>query len=140
MTDFEKCRLPDGTFDHKKYDELRKQENAERKAKGELCQLPNCNRFIMWSSGLPQTCGACKSLDNPEELHHDDHIRCPKCGRHWNVFDGESYELQADGEHDVTCPDCNHEFEIVTTVRCSFQSPERMKEAEAETDERKETL
>lgn len=128
MLDFEKCRLPDGAFDHKKYDELRKQENAERKAKGELCQLPGCNRFIVYSQGHPQICSDCKALDKPEELDHPSDIRCPKCGHHWSVWETDDHELYAEGEHDVKCDRCNHEFMIVTEITYSFESPERIKE------------
>lgn len=128
MPDIENCRLPDGTFDHKKYDELQKQENVERKAKGELCQLPNCNRFIVWSKGYPQTCSDCKALDDPDELDHPSDIRCPKCGHHWSAWEEEGHELYADGEHDVNCPECDHEFEVVTSVSYNFASPERIKE------------
>lgn len=128
MVDFESCKKPDGTFDHQKYHEMQKQENEERKAKGELCRLPNCNRFIVWSKGYPQACPECKSLDNPDELNHDREIRCPKCGYHWSVFDSENYDLYAEGEHEVSCPDCNHKFEIITSISYDFQSPERIKE------------
>jgi Zn finger protein HypA/HybF involved in hydrogenase expression len=132
MAELDKCKNPDGTTDWEKYQGLQRQENAERKAKGELCQLPGCNRFIVWSKGHPQTCSECKSLDNPEELNHPSNIRCPKCGHHWSVWDGESYELHAEGDHEVTCPQCDHEFEVVTSISYDFQSPERIKEKEVE--------
>lgn len=130
MLDFEKCKKPDGTTDWEKYQELQRQENKERKAKGELCQLPDCNRLIIFSRGYPETCSECKSLDKPEELNHPSNIRCPKCGRNWSVWDGENYDLHAEGEHDVQCPECNHEFEVITYISYDFQSPERIKEPE----------
>lgn len=130
MIDFEACKKSDGTMDYQKYNEIRKQENEERKANGELCNMPDCNRFILWSKGYPQTCPECKSLDNPEELNHPSNVRCPKCGYHWSVFDSEDYDSLADGGHEVSCQDCGHEFEITTSISYDFKSPERMKEGE----------
>jgi hypothetical protein len=126
MVDFEKCKLPDGTFDNKKYHELQLVELTERKAKGEICQLPGCNHFIIYAKGYPQTCSECRSLDNPDELNHSSNIRCPKCGYNWSVWEGEDSELFAEGEHEVTCHKCDHEFEVVTSVSYDFQSPERI--------------
>lgn len=128
MPDLEQCKLPDGKTDWKKYQDLQRQELAERKAKGEICQLTDCNRFIIYAKGHPQTCSECRSLDNPEELNHDSEVRCPKCGYHWSVWEGEDSELFAEGDHEVTCHKCDHEFEIVTSISYDFQSPERVKD------------
>lgn len=128
MPNLDECRKPDGSTDWTKYQELQRAELEDRKSKGEICQRKNCNRFIVWAKGCPQTCSDCRALDSQEELHHPSEIRCPKCGYHWSVFDGEDYDLHGEGEHEVSCPDCNHTFEISTSITWSFQSPERLEE------------
>lgn len=54
------------------------------------------------------------------------------CGGDWNVFETDDYDLYSEGEHEVTCIDCNHEFEVSTTISYNFQSPKRLKEKEEE--------
>lgn len=130
MPNLEECKKPDGSYDWTKYNALQEQERDVRKAKGELCREKGCNRFIMWSKGYPQTCSDCEALDAPEELHHPTDIRCPKCGYHWDIWDGEYYEIANEGEHEVECPECDHKFEVSTSVSYSFKSPERLKEPE----------
>ncbi len=135
MPNFDECRNPDGSIDWGKYQELKCSELVARKSKGEICQRNGCNRFIVWSRGYPQICSDCKALDSQEELHHPSEIRCPKCGYHWSVFDGENYGLHAEGEHKTSCPDCNHDFEVSTSISWSFQSPKRIKEADENTEQ-----
>jgi len=130
MISLDDCKLPDGSTDWKRYDELKRQEFADRKAKGELCQL--CGRLIIWSKGHPQTCTACQDLDKSEELHHSSSVRCPYCGHHWDVGDSDDYDLYKEGQHDVTCSRCEKDFEVSTSVTYTFQSPERVKEKDQE--------
>jgi Zn finger protein HypA/HybF involved in hydrogenase expression len=135
MVNLDECKNPDGSMDYKKYDELRKADLSERKAKGEVCKMPDCNRFVMWAKGYPQICPECKSLDNPDELNHPSNVRCPKCGHNWSVWDGDSYSLYEEGEHQVDCGQCGHEFEVVTSISYDFQSPERLKPGEEKNEQ-----
>lgn len=132
MIDFEKCKKPDGSLDVPLFNELRCQERRDRKAKGELCQRDDCDRFIVWSKGYPQTCSDCQNLDKPAELHHPSNIRCPKCGHHWRAGDDDEYELYHEGTHQATCGECEHEFEVTTWVSYTFVSPPRAAEGSEE--------
>lgn len=130
MFSLEDCKRPDGSTDWTRYNELKKKEDEARIEKGELCRL--CRRYIVWAKGYPQSCAECKAIDNPGELHHDREVRCPKCGHHWGVGDGEDYELYAEDAHPVTCGECNYDFEVVTHVSYTFVSPERIKPMESQ--------
>lgn len=129
MIDFDKLRKPDGSLDVEAYGAATAADRADRTAKGELCQERGCGRFIIWAKGYPQTCAPCKALDEPGALDHPGEIRCPKCGAHWSPSDSEDYDVYNDGDHEVTCSGCGHDFEIQTSVTYSFRSPERTKEA-----------
>lgn len=130
MPKLEDCKNADGSTDWKKYNELQAEEMQARKDKGEICQRKGCNGFMLWPKGHPQTCDNCKNIDAPKELHHPGDVRCPKCGYHWRVGDGDDYEVYQEGTHDVTCPDCETEFEVTTWVSYTFVSPARHKEQE----------
>lgn len=120
------CKNPDGSTDWKRYHELEAKEREERKNKGEICY--RCSRFIIWSKGYPQSCDGCKDIEKREELRHDSKVRCPGCGHNWSVGDGDQYELYEEGEHEVSCDNCDLKFEITTYVSHTFISPERLKE------------
>lgn len=131
MPNLDECKGPDGQTDWNKWNELREKERKEKKDKGEICH--QCGRFILFAKGYPQTCDDCKAVDRPAELDHPSEVRCPKCGYHWRVGDGDDYDLYEDGTHEVSCPDCNFDFEVETSVTYSFRSPARTKE---ESDEK----
>jgi DNA-directed RNA polymerase subunit M/transcription elongation factor TFIIS len=99
---------------------------AAQKANGEICT--KCGGYVSVFGGVghPDECASCKSLGEPEEVTHADIIRCPACGHEMKVSDFDSGELYGDGEHDVTCDECDHEFEVSTSVSYSFQSPARL--------------
>lgn len=130
MIDFNTCKNPDGTTDWKKYHELQVKELEEQKAKGEICQRKDCNRHVMFSRGYPKTCSDCNALDDSDELHHPSNVRCPKCGDNWSVWEGDSYRLYEEGDHQVDCHSCGYKFEVNTSISYSFQSPEMIKEEE----------
>ena len=105
--------------------------NAAKVANGEKCTC--CGAFMFNHHGSPQQCTDCNSMkDDTEELTHDTFIRCPKCGDHWSPQASEDYEVFGDGEHDVCCGNCDHDFEVSTMVSYSFTSPERDGHAEEE--------
>jgi hypothetical protein len=80
-----------------------------------------------WKPGYKRLCHSCDALKNGEgEVSHHDCVRCPKCGSMWSPCEGDNYDLLGDGEHDVTCCECEHEFEITTTIMYKFTSPARI--------------
>lgn len=44
--------------------------------------------------------------------------KCPYCGEEW-------WELYEEGDHTVTCPSCDHDFIVRTSVRYSFSTDEQ---------------
>ncbi len=108
---------------------------------GEICQ--RCQTHItlsMFNKGIATLCYQCReATEKTEELWHDKFVRCPKCGHLWDPSECEDYDLLGDGEHDATCPECDHDFEISTSISFSFKSPERIQEAEDELETVQET-
>lgn len=100
---------------------------------GESCQ--KCHTHLIFAKGHADTCRQCRLAEETDEIWHDRFVRCPKCGYMWDPSDGDDYDLMADGDHDVQCYECDHGFEISTTISFSFKSPERTREKEhASTD------
>lgn len=90
---------------------------------GEICY--NCRSFILFGKGLKRLCHQCQSInEDTEYVTHSKLIRCPKCKHQMDVHDCELYELYEDGDHDISCNDCNHTFTIKTNASYSFESPE----------------
>lgn len=106
---------PNGDFDHVAF-------RAARVLNGECCI--DCESWIWTPPGHCVKCGDCQALDGADEVTHDDYIRCPKCRASFDAVGDDNYELYGDGEHDVACPTCDHEFEVCTNVSYSFTSPE----------------
>ena len=101
---------------------------AAQVAAGDICQ--RCGAYVGFfgldRSG-PCSCSSCRELDTEAgDVSHRSFIRCPKCGGTWDPCHSDDYDIFADGDHDVTCPDCEHEFEMVTHVSYTFQSPPRV--------------
>lgn len=119
MVKIDDYRLEDGSIDWKALKE------AEINA-GERC--PQCHT---WISSLFNTkkhkhlCTECEDLiQSNEEVSHSSRLRCPSCKYSWEISDGEDYQCYEDGEHDVTCGSCGHEFVVNTSVSYTFTSPE----------------
>lgn len=115
MKDFEDEK---GHVDWKAYRE------AEEKA-GEICF--KCGTYIHSLTSEYTQCGECKRLDKKEEVYHTRFIRCPKCEHLFTPdeerWPGVARDLYEDGEHEVCCQECEHQFEISTQVTYEFQSP-----------------
>lgn len=111
-------RDANGNLDWKSYD-------AAKVANGETCY--QCGGTAsLFGRGRQSLCGDCTRMAaDDDDVSHDTLIRCPKCRHAWNVYETDDYELYSDGEHDVTCPECEHEFEVVTAVSFRFTSRER---------------
>jgi len=125
MPNIDSFKKPDGSIDMKAYNEAAAKERELKKDKGEICYV--CGRWIFTGKGYPQECDDCKAIKKDEELHSNEKVRCPDCGRAWRVGDGDYYELYNEGTHDVTCPECDADFEVRTWVQHTFVSPARKK-------------
>lgn len=119
-----------GTDGHIDWTALRKAEIAA----GEKC--PRCGTYMsnLWEvRNYEHLCSQCSSLDdNKEEISHDSIIRCPNCKESWDVGEGEDYQCYEDGEHDVCCSSCGHDFIVSTSVSYSFTSPALVEQENAE--------
>lgn len=98
---------------------------ASQISNGEACM--DCGKMIPFGKGHPSKCGACERIsDDNDEISHDKYIRCPKCRHQWDETERDNYEIYNDGEHQVSCPECEHDFEISTDVSFWFTSPEML--------------
>lgn len=94
---------------------------------GDICT--ECGAYIVWSKGVPSKCSMCRGLlDEKGEVNHEKRVRCPKCGYTWDPRKSEDYQLFENGTHNVSCCECDHDFEVTTDVSYTFTSPERLKE------------
>jgi hypothetical protein len=118
-----------------------KREDEEKRQSGEKCCM--CGEYIVClrPPGYSQRCWKCKQLDGQGDVRDNRYIRCPKCRHSWNSFgDDCSFENSVfeEGDHDVSCPSCEHRFEVTTNVTYSFDSPALIveeSEAEEESEE-----
>jgi DNA-directed RNA polymerase subunit RPC12/RpoP len=98
--------------------------SAAEVARGERCTRCRAPIFFSKSRG-PTKCLDCKSLDTTEEVQHGTLIRCPACGETDRVEDFEDGDLYEEGEHEVTCHACDHDYTVSTMVQYTFTSPAR---------------
>lgn len=84
----------------------------------------------LYPPGHPVLCYSCKALDSdPDEVSHDDLVRCPKCGHLDKIsdWDCDSNETKySEGEHEVYCSECDHRYAIETHCSYSYTSPPRL--------------
>ncbi len=105
-----------GEVDWKKY-------NLAEIANGEKCC--ECGGIAsLFGTGRRTRCMSCRAVDEPGELRHASRLRCPRCRHTWNPGDCDDHEVYADGDHEVWCAECGHEFPVVTMVSYLFRSPE----------------
>jgi hypothetical protein len=76
----------------------------------------------------PAECAECKNLTEKGEVSHSTLLRCPECSNSWKPEEQDDYHVYEEGEHEVTCYDCDHSFEISTQVSFEFTSPEKEEE------------
>ena len=98
--------------------------HAAEKQNGESCQ--ECDAYIFSPLGYPSSCNSCLDMarDNGE-VTHEKYVRCPACNYHIDP-DDDYYELFADGDNAVSCPECDYDFVASTYVSYSFTSPPRV--------------
>lgn len=94
-----------------------------------------CGMYIIFGRGSGrQLCQQCRGLYESCEVTHDKLIRCPACSDTIRPSD-DHYDLYGDGEHQITCDECSHSFEVSTRVSYSFTSPALITAAATEGDE-----
>lgn len=126
MESLDKFMKADGTIDHEAWGAARDHERRIQRENGTTCL--ECGNYISLSqpSGHPERCSDCKAVDKPEKLRHPSKFRCPKCGVSDGIGDSDHYELYEEGEHEVSCAECGHDFKVSTSVSYTFTSPPRM--------------
>lgn len=86
-----------------------------------------CPTFIL-DEELGDRCWPCQRMEKyADDTMHDHKIRCPKCGHiedtdNFDKFEGALYE---DGEQDVWCGECDHEYTVSVMVTYTYTSPPR---------------
>ena len=119
ITDYKR---EDGSFDWDSYRKARDEERRDEVSRGKRCRT--CGEYIVFSHGRITQCYSCEHIASDlDDVRHDTAIRCPKCRRTEKVGDGDNYDLYEEGEHEVTCGYCNHEYTVETQVSYSFTSP-----------------
>ena len=61
----------------------------------------------------------------PDGYWGADSPKCPHCGEVCDVSDNEWWKLYEEGEHEVTCPHCDGDFTVSTSVSYSFSTDEQ---------------
>lgn len=67
----------------------------------------------------------CKGAMERLEFFASSDPKCPHCGDECSVSDNEWWKLYEEGEHDVTCPSCDEDFTVRTSVSYSFSTDEQ---------------
>lgn len=124
-------RGEDGNIDWTSY-------KKAQKANGEYCD--KCGSHIMFGGkGYTTYCHQCNGLYDKSTLVHNSLIRCPKCMMNFSAFECD-YELMSEGEHSVNCIECDHFFEVTTSIQYTFHSPSAGEEQESREDEEEEDI
>jgi len=125
MDDFKKA---DGRIDWNAYREY-------EVGIGKRCY--QCGALIYVCHGRVQTrmCVSCKDLNekHDRDVTHDDFVRCPRCGNRDKISDWDcdyGDEKYMDGEHEITCGECDHEYTITTHCSYCYTSPKMLTEEE----------
>lgn len=99
-------------------------EQAERKH-GSRCS--RCPAYFVVGFGEPRLCHQCEDAALAKELGHDHFARCPTCS---HLFKPEHRDrLDREDEIGLTCPKCEHEFEVQVRVTYHYTSPALTMEA-----------
>ncbi len=96
---------------------------------GEVCE--SCRDSIVYPRGHRASCLDCEDLSLADEVSHGSRIRCPKCGAVWDPHEAENYDVFEDGEHEVSCQECDCDFTVSTDVSYTFTSPAKLDAIEA---------
>lgn len=55
----------------------------------------------------------------------NDNPKCPHCGETYSIEAHEAYQLLSEDSHDVTCGECDRDFQVSTNVSYSFNTDEQ---------------
>lgn len=99
---------------------------------GERCRQCRAWIFHIYPPGHSMLCVECGQLELEGECSHRSRLRCPQCMHSWDVWEGDDSGIFEDGSFEVSCPSCDHDFEITTSVSYVFTSP---KAGETEDDD-----
>ena len=73
--------------------------------------------------------GALNAEDDPVhrlDFWHTDKPKCPHCGVFYDIHRHDAWDLYSeDEEHTVTCPECDWDFVVVTTISYAFSTDEQ---------------
>ena len=67
----------------------------------------------------------CKDAMDRLEFFRNDEPKCPHCGHDCDISENGWWRLYEEGEHDVTCPSCDNDFTVSTSVSYSFSTDEQ---------------
>lgn len=87
-------------------------------------ECPRCGglRFY-FRSPAPEFCGDCMAMmQSVESVTHERRLRCPHCRHEKPIPDYEGKEYQ-EGDHDITCDECERDFEFITHIQYRWESP-----------------
>jgi len=116
MVRMDDYKTESGSIDWKSYREAQVQA-------GERCVDCGAYMFSFRASEGARSCNECRDLLATAKVNHSRYVRCPKCGHKFNPSESECYELYEEGEHEVFCDECEHDFTISTHVSYNFESP-----------------
>ena len=119
-TNIDEFKKDDDTIDWQALEEARIKS-------GEACS--QCKSFILFPTGTETKCGNCQEFDESKEsVEHGTLVRCPSCKHQWDIeryfSSNAEYDIFEEGEHNIICPECEHEFEVTTKILRSYISPE----------------
>lgn len=89
------------------------------------CKRCGVNLYMAWGLHTSEgaECSDCRSIKENGDIQMDSSVRCPSC-RH--VMCVSELEIWDEGDHDVSCDDCGHDFEVNTSVSYTFSSPKML--------------
>jgi len=59
------------------------------------------------------------------EFFANEQPKCPHCGASHDISQSGTYRLYEEGEHELTCGDCDRDFKVQTRVSYSFSTDEQ---------------
>lgn len=95
----------------------------------------DCGDFI-WRD---EACRTCAAAAKDEKMSSDRAIRCPACRATIDPSERDwwEYGVFEEGNHDVSCPHCDHDFEVQTWIRHTFESPAMIQQRAPSDDARR---
>jgi rubrerythrin len=113
-----------GEIDWKRYNAA---QAAYKKAQidcGDICR--SCGTYLLiGGNGFARSCPSCVRLaTDATEVTSDKFIRCPQCRSNFDPWDGDEGGFRPDpDETEVTCPRCQHDFQVKVVTTFTYYSP-----------------